>query len=101
MACTPVDLLDAHKLCHGYRQSLDAFSQVLGGHDGPIKGLIMGKFRSNGKDRARLDEWFRSCAIDRLEKLSYNDGHMSLLPTSALCFAPTLHLAKFMKCHPP
>jgi hypothetical protein len=23
---TPVNLLDAHKLCHGYRQSLDAFS---------------------------------------------------------------------------
>ena len=23
---TPVDLLHAHKLCHGYRQSLDVFS---------------------------------------------------------------------------
>ena len=55
---TPVDLLHAHKLCHGYRQSLDVFSQILGSHDGPIKGLIMGKFRSNGKDRAKLDEWF-------------------------------------------
>ena len=98
---TPVDLLHAHKLCHGYRQSLDAFSQILGSHHGPIKGLIMGKFRSNGKDRAKLDEWFRSRAIDQLEKLSYNDGHMRLLPTSALRFAPTLHLAKFMNCHPP
>ena len=55
---TPVDLLHAHKLCHGYRQSLDAFSQILGSHDGPIKGLITGKFRSNGKGRAKLDEWF-------------------------------------------
>ena len=24
--CTPLDLLHAHKLCHGYRQSLDVFS---------------------------------------------------------------------------
>ena len=98
---TPVDLLHAHKLCHGYRQSLDAFSQILGSHHGPIKGLIAGKFHSNGKERAKLDEWFRSRAIDQLEKLSYNDGHMSLLPTSALRFAPTPRLAKFMNCHPP
>ena len=98
---TPVDLLHAHKLCHGYRQSLDAFSQILGSHHGPIKGLIAGKFRSNGKERAKLDEWFRSRAIDQLEKLSYNDGHMSLLPTSVLRFAPTLRLTNFMNCHPP
>ena len=98
---TPVDLLHAHKLCHGYRQSLDAFSQILSSHHGPIKGLIAGKFRSNGKERAKLDEWFRSRAIDQLEKLSYNDGQMSLLPTSALRFAPTLRLAKFMDSHPP
>ena len=92
---TPVDLLHAHKLCHGYRQSLDAFSQILGSHHGPIKGLIAGKF-CYGRERGKLDEWFRSRAIDQLEKLSYNDGHMSLLPTSALRFAPTLRLAKFM-----
>ena len=61
----------------------------------------MGKFHSNGKERAKLDEWFRSRAIDQLKKLSYNDGHMSLLPTSTLRFAPTLRLAKFMNCHPP
>ena len=47
---TPVGLLDAHELCHGYRQSLDAFSEILGSHHGPMKGLITGKFRSNGKD---------------------------------------------------
>ena len=98
---TPVDLLDAHKLCHGYRQSLDAFSQILGSHHGPIKGLIAGKFRSNGKERAKLDEWFPSRAIDQLEKLSYNYGHMCLLPTFVLCFAPMLRLAKFVNCHPP
>ena len=74
---TPIDLLDAHKLCHGYRQSLDAFSQILGSHDGPIKGLITGKFRSNGRERGKLDEWFRSRAIDQLEKLSYNDGQLA------------------------
>ena len=85
---SPLDLIDTHELCYGYRQTLDAFSQILGSHDGPIKGLIVGKFHSNGKDRAKLDEWFRSPAIDQLEKLSYNDGHMSLLPTSALRFAP-------------
>ena len=55
-----INLLDAHKLCHGYRQSLDAFSQILDSHDGPIKGLITGKFCSNCKDRAKLYEWFRS-----------------------------------------
>ena len=59
---TPVDLLHAHKLYHGYHQSLDEFSQILGSHHGPIKGLIAGKFHSNGKERAKLDEWFRSRA---------------------------------------
>ena len=98
---TPVDLLHTHKLWHGYHESLDAFSQILGRHHGPIKGLIAGKFHSNGKGRAKLDEWFQSRAIDQLKKLSYNDGHMSLLPTSALRFAPTLRLAKFMNCHLP
>ena len=93
---TPLDLIDTHELRHGYRKSLDAFSKILGSHAGPTRGLRMGKFRSNGKERAKLDEWFRSHAIDQLEKLSYNDGHMSLLPTSALRFVPTLHLAKFM-----
>ena len=98
---TPIDLLDAHKLCHGYRQSLDVFSQILSSHDGPIKGLITGKFRSNSKDRAKIDEWFQSRAIDQLKKLSYNDGHMRLLPMSALRFAPMLRLTKFMNCHSP
>jgi hypothetical protein len=55
---TPLGLLDAHELCHGYRKSLDVFSQILGSHHGPIRGLITGKFHSNGKDRAKLDEWF-------------------------------------------
>ena len=96
---TPVDLLHAHKLFHGYRQSLDAFSQILGSHDVPIKGLIAGKFRSDVKEQAKLGEWFRSRAIDQLEKLSYNDGHMPLLPMSTLRFTPTLRLAKFMICH--
>ena len=79
---------------------MDAFSQILGSHHGPIKGLIAGKF-CYGRERGKLDEWFRSRAIDQLEKLSYNDGHMSLLPTSALRFTPTLPLAKFMNCHFP
>ena len=47
---TPVDLLDAHELCHGYYKSLDALSHILGSHHGPIKGLITGKFRDNCKD---------------------------------------------------
>ena len=92
---TPVDLLDAHELCHGYRKSLDAFSQILGSHHGPIRGLITGKFRSNGKDQAKLDEWFRSPALDQLEELSFNDGYMRSLPTPALRLAPMLRLVKF------
>ena len=90
---TPFDLLDAYKLCHGYRQSLDAFSQILGSHHPPINGLIAGKFRSNGKERAKLDKWFRSCAIDQLEKLNYNDGHMSLLQNT--------HSASHPRCASP
>ena len=35
----PLDLLDTHELCHGYRKSLDAFSKILGSHLGPTKGL--------------------------------------------------------------
>ena len=47
---SPLDLIDTHELCHGYRKSLDAFSKILGSHLGPTKGLRMGKFHSNGKD---------------------------------------------------
>ena len=98
---TPVDLLDAHRLCHGYRQSLDALSKILGSHLGPTRGLRMGKFCSNGKDRAKLDDWFQSPALDQLEELTFDDGHMRSLPMSALCLAPTLRVAKFRNCHPP
>ena len=52
----PLDLIDTHELCHGYRKSLNAFSKILGSHIGPTKGLRMGKFRSNGKDQAKLDD---------------------------------------------
>ena len=96
---SPLDLIDTHELCHGYRKSLDAFSKILGSHLGPTKGLRMGKFRSNGKDRAKLDDWFRSPALDQLEELTFDDGHMRSLPTSALRLAPTLRVAKFRNCH--
>lgn len=85
---SPLNLIDTNELCHGYRKSLDAFSKILGSHLGPTKGLRTGKFRSNGKDRAKLDEWFRSPALDQLEELTFDDMHMSLLPTSALRLAP-------------
>ena len=97
----PLDLIDTHELCHGYRKSLDAFFKILGSHLGTTRGLRMGNFRSNGKDRAKLDDWLRSPALDQLEELSFNDGHMRSLPMSTLCFAPTLRLTKFMNCHPP
>ena len=71
---SPLDLIDTHELCHGYRKSLDAFSKILGSHLGPTKGLRMGKFRSNGKDRAKLDDWFRSPTLDQLEELTFDDG---------------------------
>ena len=51
-----LDLIDTHELCHGYRKSLDAFSKILGSHLGPTKCIRMGKFRSNGKDQAKLDD---------------------------------------------
>ena len=47
---SPLDLIDTHELCHGYRKSLDAFSKILGSQLGPTKGLRMGKFHSNCKD---------------------------------------------------
>lgn len=96
---TPLDLINTHELCHGYHKSLDAFSQILGSHHGPIKGLIMGKFHSNGKDQAKLDEWFRSPVLDQIEELIFNDGHIRSLPTYVLRLAPTLCLIKFMNCH--
>ena len=98
---SPLDRIVTHELCHGYRKSLDAFSKILGSHLGPTRGLRMGKFRSNGKDRAKLDDWFRSPALDQLEELTFDDGHMRSLPTSALRLAPTLRVAKFRNCHPP
>ncbi|KAE8797151.1 hypothetical protein D1007_27703 [Hordeum vulgare] len=101
MALHPLHLIDAHKLCHGYHKSLDALSQIIGGHYGPTRGLSMGKFHSNSKDRAKHDEWFQSLALDQLEELSFNDGHICSMPTSALRLAPTVRLGKFMNCHPP
>ncbi|XBH84184.1 hypothetical protein VPH35_072434 [Triticum aestivum] len=98
---TPLDLIDTHELCHGYRKSLDTFSKILGSHPGPTRGLRMDKFRSNGKDQAKLDNWFRSPALDQLEEFTFDDGHMRSLPTSALCLTPMLHVAKFRNCHPP
>ena len=53
---SPLDLIDTHELCHGYRKSLYAFSKILGSHPGPTRGLRMGKFHTNGKDRAKLDD---------------------------------------------
>ena len=47
---TPLDLIDTHELCHGYRKSLDAFSKILGSQLGPTRGRRMGKFPSSGKD---------------------------------------------------
>ena len=60
---SPLDLIDTHELCHGYR-NLDAFSKILDSHLSPTRGLRMGKFSSNGKVRAKLDDWFRSPALD-------------------------------------
>ena len=80
---------------------MDAFSKILGSHLGPTKGLRMGKFCFNGKDRAKLDDWFRSPALDQVEELTFDDGHMRSLPTSALRLAPTLRVTKFRNCHPP
>ena len=78
-----------------------AFSKILGSHLGPTKGLKMGKFRSNGKNRAKLDDWFRSPTLDQLEELTFDDGHMRSLPTSALRLVPTFRVAKFRNCHFP
>ena len=55
---TPLDLIDTQELCHDYRKSLDALSKTLASHLGPTRGLRMGKFHSNGKDQAKLDDWF-------------------------------------------
>ena len=98
---SPLHLIDTHELYHGYRKSLDAFSKILGSHLGPTRGLRMGKFRSNGRDRAKLDDWFGSPALDQLEELTFDDGHIWSLPTSALHLVPTLRVAKFKNCHSP
>ncbi|KAE8774723.1 hypothetical protein D1007_52858 [Hordeum vulgare] len=55
----------------------------------------MGKLCSNAKDQAKLDEWFLSTALDQLEELTFNDGHMRSLPPS------TPRVARFMKYHFP
>jgi hypothetical protein len=98
---TPLDFIDVPRLCNGYRRNLDALSQILHTHHGPIKFLTTGKLHANGKVRARLDEWLLSPCLDQLEELSFNDGHMRSLPPSALLLAPTLCLARFMNCHFP
>ena len=94
-------LINTHVLYHGYRKCLDVFSKILGSLLGPTKGLRMGKFGSNSKDRAKLDDWFRSLALDQLEELTFDDGHMRSLPTSALRLVPMLRVAKFRNCHFP
>ena len=101
MELCPLDLIDTHELCHGYHKSLDAFSKILGSHPGPTRGLRMGKFHSNGRDQAKLDDWFGSPALDQLEELTFDDGHMRSLLTSVLHLAPTLRVAKFRNYHLP
>ena len=57
----------------------------------------MGKFRSNDRNRAKLDDWFGSPALDQLEELTFDSGHMRSLRTSVLRLVPTLRVAKFRK----
>ena len=71
---TPLDLINTHELCHCYHKILYVFFKILGSHLGPTRGLRMGKFRSNGKDRAKLDDWFRSPALDQLKELTLMMG---------------------------
>ena len=56
--CVPLNLTVDSYLCNGDCKRMAAVSQILGSHQGPTRGLSMGKFHSNGKDRAKLDEWF-------------------------------------------
>jgi hypothetical protein len=98
---TPLDFINVPRLCNGYSRSLDALSQILHTHRGTIKRLTTGKLRANGKVRASLDEWLLSPCLDKLEELSFNDGHMRSLPLSMLRFAPTMCRARFMNCHFP
>ena len=58
-------------------------------------------FSTNCKVQPKFNEWFLSPALDQLEELTFDDGHMRLLPTSALRLAPTLRVAKFRNCHFP
>ena len=51
---TPLDLIDTHELCHGYRKSLDVFSKILSSHLGPTRGLRMGKFLSTAGTKPSL-----------------------------------------------
>ena len=97
---SPVDLIDTHELCHGYRKRLDAFSKILGSHPGPTRGLRMGKLHFNGRDQSKRDDWYGSPALDQLEELTFDDGHMRSLPTSALRLTPTLRVTKFRNCPP-
>ncbi|KAE8782104.1 hypothetical protein D1007_44625 [Hordeum vulgare] len=62
--------------------------EILRSHRGLVRGLSTGKFHSSAKDRAKLDEWLRSPALDQLKELIFNDGHMRLLLTSALSLRP-------------
>ena len=52
--CAPLGIISEHMLCTGYRKHLDALSQILGTHCGPIKGLTMGKFRSMARTEESL-----------------------------------------------
>ena len=36
---SPLDLIDTHELCHGYRKILDAFSKILGSNLAQLKAL--------------------------------------------------------------
>ncbi|KAE8783765.1 hypothetical protein D1007_42745 [Hordeum vulgare] len=99
--CAPLGLINEHMLYNGYQKRLESLSYIPGTHCGPIRGLTMGKSHSNGKDRAKLDKWFLSTALDQLEELTINDGHMCLLPTSALCLTPMLPITRFLNCHFP
>nr|XP_020147571.1 F-box/FBD/LRR-repeat protein At1g13570-like [Aegilops tauschii subsp. strangulata] len=90
---TPLDLIDDDKLYCGDHKCLDALSHILATHPRPVRRLAIDKFHSNCKVEPKFQEWFQSPALDQLEELSFQAGHLRSLPPSALCLAPTLRRA--------
>ncbi|KAM0896478.1 hypothetical protein ACQ4PT_023136 [Festuca glaucescens] len=102
----PLNLVADSTLSGQERKRVVYVSKILAEHPGPALRFEIPYIRERYYDKTEC--WLRSQALSNLQELVFGyDGEDSLpssrplLPPSALCFAPTHHVASFRGCRFP